>query len=195
MKLTNFIKTKASAFFARNTSAEQSITRATDLIITQITTLSERYHTAQNEISKLEKSVREETSNLKEREEKVIYARDNNLPNIKELAQIALTVKKIIVSKENRIKELQDMTVQITEAGKELRSKYDILKSKLELAKETERARSMGINTDADVNQMIGLTKTEVEDIMMRVDAFKGIGSDISTADDIDIVRYLASLK
>lgn len=195
MKLSNFFKTKFSAFAARNLSAEESITRATDLIITQITTLSERYHTANAEISKLEASIREEKQNLAEREEKVIFAQKKNLPNVKELAQIALTNKKIIVNKENRKAQLEQMVVTITDAGKELRSQYDILKSKLELVKENERARGMGINTESDVEEMVGLTDTEVKDIMMRVDAFKGIGSDLSSADDIDVERYLETLK
>lgn len=195
MGLKNFLKTKTSAFFAKRIDSEESLTHAADIIITEITALSKRYYQAENQISNLKSEIFNESARLEKRESQIKRAMEENNPNVTEIAKIGLTLRTIIEAKKANVKRLEEMKASLLAAGKELETQRNNLSYKLELIRETNRAKSMGINTESDVKELLGATTADVKDILMRVETFKGIGNDNSEASSLDLKDYLESLK
>lgn len=195
MGIKTFVKTKMTSFFAKNTSVEDQLNRAGDMIITEITNLGTRYYTAEAEIARIKKliSAEKERKAEKDREIKGILAK-NPEANVTDKARMALLISKIIAKFEAQTAELKEVMESVVSAGKELKVQQQEIASRLELIRETNRANSFGIDTSDDVNEIVGITKTTVEDIMMRIETFKGTKY-VETATDIDVEAYIDSLK
>lgn len=195
MKLFDLLKVKRSAFVAKNMSVEESLIHAADLVISEIKKLSIRYYTAEAEVSDLNSKISAEKERHSDKERNLKFLISKNDPSVKEKARLVLLLAKVVKRLESTRDEKLAMMESIKEAGKQLKQQQETLADRLELVRETNRAESMGISTEADVKEAVGITTVTVDDILMRLETFKGTGKSGDEVENVDVEEYLASLK
>lgn len=194
MKLLDLFKVKRSAFVAKNMSVEDSLIHAADLVITEITKLSTRYFTAESELADLDQKIEEEKSRHYDKERNLKYLISKNDPSVKDKARLVLLLAKVIKRLEQQRDDKKALMKSLIEAGKQLKEQQASLADRLELVRETQRAESMGIVDTSDVNEAVGVTTVKVDDILMRIDTFKG-KTLTEEVESVDVEQYLDSLK
>ena len=195
MKFLDMFKIKRSAIIAKSISPEESLIHAADLVISEIKKLSTRYHTAETEVYTLEKKLRDEKRRHYDKENVLKRLIEKDDPSIKDKARLVILLAKVIKRLEEEISAKRAMMQQLVEAGKQLKAQQESLADRLEYVREMNRAKALGINTEADVKEAVGITTVTVDDILMRIETFSGKNATGDEIESIDVEDYLNSLK
>ncbi|WCZ66424.1 hypothetical protein [Yersinia phage MHG19] len=195
-KIREFFKSKVATAVNNNISVEDQYNRAADLLIEQIAKLQKRHVTSITEEKRLKALAAEKNEAAKSKERDIIHLRKTQ-PNtdLTTHVKLALLYKSSGEQLIKKAEELKAMRAEIESSVVQLDDSRKDLAVKLEFIRESKAANALGLSTADDVIELAGLTKVDIDTILMRVDTFKGEGAaGVETATSADVAEYLAAI-
>ncbi|UYD57487.1 hypothetical protein OFDDKENP_00111 [Aeromonas phage B614] len=190
--IANFIRTKIGTFVKKNTSVEDQYTKAADHVINQITKLETAHVKSVNEEKRLRRLAKEKEIEAIRKDDEIRVLLTRNVP-VETQVKLAILYRRTADALNARADELAKMRDEIKVAVVELDNTRIDLAAKLEFIRETRNAEALGISCSEDVIEMAGLTKVDVNDVMMRIETFHGDKQTAVTVSEVE--SYINSLK
>lgn len=191
--ITNFFKTKTAVAVAKSLSPEDQYTRAASEIIDKITELRTRHLTATQEAKDFRLKAQEKRNQKVQKDNLIKSMQAQSLP-VETHVRLAILFQRTADAFDKRALELDTLVGSIETAVVELDNRRQDLSARLELLRESRAAQAMGINTEDDLIQEVGITNINVDDMLMRITTFTS-EPEMQTTTSVEIQEYLDSLK
>lgn len=190
--IAEFVRTKIATFTKKNISVEDQYTKAADLVISQITKLETAFIKSNSEESRLRKLADEKQNDAVRKDDEIRVLLNREVP-VDTQVKLAILYRRTAAALNMRADELAKMRDEIKLAVVELGNTRIDLAAKLEFIRETRNAEALGITCSEDVIEMAGLTKVDINDVMMRIETFHGDRQTAVTVSEVE--NYIAGLK
>ena len=192
-ELVQFIRTKMTSFFTKNTSVEDRYMQAANNVIDEMLRLKTAKEKSVGEESRLRKLAEEKTKQAIQKENEIRRINKDGSGPVVTHAKLAILFRRTATALIEKADGLANMRTEIAKAVVSLDDQRQDLAVKLEYIRETKAANDLGISCAADVVELAALTKVNVEDVMMRIETFNGHQQTEVT--DYEVEELIASLK
>lgn len=194
-KLFNFFKTKTEVAIINNISTEEHYQTAALKVIEEIEKLRKRSVEADSDIKRLN-NLAGEKDKARESKDKEILALRKTSPNTDVSTHVKLALLYKHTAEQFRVKatNLEAMQLQIAQSVVELSDTKDDLAVRLELIRETAKARADGIADVDGVLEATQLTQIDVDTILNKIQVFKGDDTQ-KVINSVEMDDYLAQLE
>lgn len=190
--VVEFVRTKIATWTKKNISVEDQYTKAADHVISQITKLETAHVKSVTEENRLRKLAGEKEIDAMRKDDEIRVLMSREVP-VDTQVKLAILYRRTASALNARADELVKMRDEIKIAVVELGNTRIDLAAKLEFIRETRNAEALGISCSEDVIEMAGLTKVDVNDVMMRIETFQGDRQTAVTVSEVE--NYIAGLK
>lgn len=190
--IVEFVRTKIATFTKKNISVEDQYTKAAELVISQITKLETAHVKSVSEETRLRKLASDKATDASRKDDEIRILISRGVP-VETQVKLAILYRRTSDALNARADELVKMRDEIKLAVVDLGNTRIDLAAKLELIRETRNAEALGISCAEDVIELAGLTKVDVNDVMMRIETFHGDRQTAVTLSEVE--NYIASLK
>lgn len=190
--IAEFIRTKINSFVKKNTSIEDQYTKAAEQVISQITRLETAHVKSVSEEKRLRQYAKDKQAEARRKDNEIRMLMNQNVP-VETHVKLAILYRRTADALNVKADELEKMRDEIKLAVVELDNSRLDLAAKLEFIRETRNAEALGISCSEDVIELAGLTKVDVNDVMMRIETFNGDKQTAVTISEIE--NYINGLK
>lgn len=190
--IAEFIRTKINSFVKKNTSIEDQYTKAAEQVISQITRLETAHVKSVSEEKRLRQYAKDKQVEARRKDNEIRMLMNQNVP-VETHVKLAILYRRTADALNTKANELEKMRDEIKLAVVELDNSRLDLAAKLEFIRETRNAEALGISCSDDVIELAGLTKVDVNDVMMRIETFNGDKQTSVTISEIE--NYMNGLK
>lgn len=194
-KVTDFFKTKTEVAMVKNISVEEQYTAAALKIIQEIEKLRKRDVTARSDIKKFLALAGEKQIAKENKDAEILRIRKNNpVADVSTHVKLALLYKHSSEQYAKNAKELEDMLKSIAITVVALSDKRDDFSVRLELLRETEKAKAMGLSSVDEVIESAAFLDIDVETILSKVEVVHGPQNN-QIIDNSKMEEYLTELE
>lgn len=190
--IAEFIRTKINSFVKKNTSIEDQYAKAAEQVISQITRLETAHVKSVSEEKRLRQYAKDKQAEARRKDNEIRMLMNQNVP-VETHVKLAILYRRTADALNAKADELEKMRDEIKLAVVELDNSRLDLAAKLEFIRETRNAEALGISCSEDVIELAGLTKVDVNDVMMRIETFNGDKQTAVTISEIE--NYINGLK
>ncbi|UOX40442.1 hypothetical protein OBDJBBDK_00118 [Aeromonas phage AhFM11] len=190
--VVEFVRTKIATFVKKNTSVEDQYTKAAEHVISQIKKLEVAHVKSMNEEKRLRTLAGHKEIDASRKDDEIRTLISRGVP-VDTQVKLAILYRRTASALNTRADDLVKMRDEIKVAVVELDNTRVDLAAKLEFIRETRNAEELGISCADDVIEMAGLTRVDVNDVMMRIETFHGDKQTAVTVSEVE--NYIAGLK
>lgn len=195
-KIAEFFKTKANSAIIKNTSVQDHYEAAALKIIAEIKKLKLRHVTARENVSKFTQIADQKDSERARVDKDILrLRRESPEADVSTRIKLALVHKHAAEQFRKKVVQEQDLMTEIESTVRNLDYQKDDLAVKLELIRETQNAREAGLENVDDIIKSVEVVSIDIDEIMNKVQVFKGEDTTAAVIGTGEMADYLAQLE